>query len=1041
MNPTRKKFSPNRGASRKQIYQFMNARIYFAVTGLVAMSCMTMVDEAWGQQPARKLNVEPAAIATDKAVKYDYDIVYVRAPRFGDERPGRWAEVFNPMNMDPGADLMLLHPDGREEVLVKGGDGAVADPYVSFDGRWIYFAKFHDQTKRQPYGFPRGGADIFKIHVESRKLVQLTHQERTPNTGILSVEEAKNIPVFNLGPCPAPGGKIVFTSTRNLFEAPKTYTTGNFQLFVMDDDGANVEMIGHLNIGGALHPTILRDGRVMFSSYESQGMRDLRNWGLWFIYPDGTGWGPIVSSFQGAEAYHFQTQLSDGHIVFEAYYNANNFGFGTLYKMPPGPKESYSAFGPGDRNDPRNPPQKDPRRTRFSFTPYGLQSVTKFVSQFDSPAGLSDPADPKSRRVGKFTHPSGAPDNHLLTVWSAGAVNSNGSYKKDWLPWPDTGIYLIKDGTAIDEPGQMLVIKNDPNYNEQWPRAVVPYQRTYGVAEPDRHVSPRNDGTASPHLPAGSPFGLVGTSSFYKRESITGGTVPEGSVTAVAPKKSKLAGHRPFNSHTPEIDEWFSQGSDCGLYDNSEIHAMRLIAQEPATQGKRKFWNWGAERYRILGEIPVRHFLPDGKQPLDPDGNPDTSVLARIPADTSFTTQLLDKDGMMLTMAQTWHQVRPGEIRNDCGGCHAHSQKPTPFELTSAAKPSYKVLDLALQTPLLTAKQNDQSGQRWDEKDETGLRFEKAGVVNVEFHRDILPIFQRSCTDCHSKDNPKPEANLVLDDLEMVAMRVGGGKFRTPPGEKAPLSYAVLAGGHFERYGHSHLGKGWVMPQVSRYVRVYQSRRSLLAWKILGRRTDGWSNDDFPTATDPADPKTLQIAGKPVDLTKKENMTNADVDFTESIMPPPKAVKEGKVKPLTDEDRRTIFRWIDLGCPIDFAAPNQKADPNHQASGWHTDEIRPTLTVTLPGVSERKPLSRILVGMHDAYTGLDMESFEVQADFAVNDVPAGKNLASKFQPAGDGVWELRLSQPLGDLPRGRLNVAIKDKQGNITRVERSFSAK
>ena len=90
----------------------MNARVFFAVAVLGAMSYVTLVDDAWGQPRAKKLNVAPAAIATDKAVKYDYDIVYVRAPRFGDERPGRWAEVFNPMNMDPGADLMLLHPDG-----------------------------------------------------------------------------------------------------------------------------------------------------------------------------------------------------------------------------------------------------------------------------------------------------------------------------------------------------------------------------------------------------------------------------------------------------------------------------------------------------------------------------------------------------------------------------------------------------------------------------------------------------------------------------------------------------------------------------------------------------------------------------------------------------------------------------------------------------------------------------------------------------------------------------------------------------------------
>ena len=42
----------------------------------------------------------------------------------------------------------------------------------------------------------------------------------------------------------------------------------------MDDDGSNVEFIGHLNIGSALHPVVLRDGRVMFSTLENQGRRD-----------------------------------------------------------------------------------------------------------------------------------------------------------------------------------------------------------------------------------------------------------------------------------------------------------------------------------------------------------------------------------------------------------------------------------------------------------------------------------------------------------------------------------------------------------------------------------------------------------------------------------------------------------------------------------------------------------------------------------------------------------------------------------------------
>ncbi|MFT5523481.1 MAG: hypothetical protein ACI9HK_001427, partial [Pirellulaceae bacterium] len=825
------------------------------VAWLLSLAPLLVVAEP----PATKVDIRVPSVATDATVEWNYDIVYVRAPRFGDEQATRWAEVFNPLNVDPGSDLVLLHPDGSEEVLVTGGDGAVADPYVSFDGQWIYFVLFHDQTKQAAWGFPVGGSDIYKIHVASRKIVRLTNQERTPNSGILSEEETKGTPVFNLGPCPAPGGRVVFTSNRNFFEAPKGYTRGSFQLFAMDDGGANVEMIGYMNLASALHPVILRDGRVMFSSYESQGLRDLRNWGLWYIYPDGTGWGPIVSSFQGADVYHFHSQLSDGAIVFEGYYNLNNFGFGTLYKMPAGPKKGYSAFGPGDRTDSRNPAQENTRRPRFSFTPRGLQSLTRFVSSFDSPADLSDRNDPDSPRIGKFTHPCGAPDNHLLTVWSPGSVNSNGSYRKYHYPRIDSGIYLIKGGEPIDEPAEMLLIKNDPKFNEQWPRPVVPYKRIYGIEQPNSKPPLANDGSSSVHLPEGSAFGLVGTSSFYKRESVTGGSVPAGSVTAVSPRQDKLHGLRPFNSYRPGVDNWFSQGSDCGLYENADIHAIRIVAQEPTSQRKRKFWNWGDERYRVLGEIPVRKFDANGTQPKDPDGNPDTSFLARIPADTSFTFQTLDKHGMALNMAQTWHQVRPGEIRHDCGGCHAHSQEPTEFSLTAAARLDYKVLDLTSQTPLLTTKKHDESGLQWDTDDSTGIRIEKKAAVDVEFYRDLVPIFQRSCAGCHSKDNPKPAANLVLDDMEMVSkVGGGGGMFRGEPGGKLPATYALLARGKFDRYGHDSVRGGWVLPQVSRYVRVYQSRRSLLAWKVLGSRNDGWTNDDFPSAKIPGDATTLQ---------------------------------------------------------------------------------------------------------------------------------------------------------------------------------------
>ena len=78
--------------------------------------------------------------------------------------------------------------------------------------------------------------------------------------------------------------------------------------------------------------------------------------------------------------------------------------------------------------------------------------------------------------------------------------------------------------------------------------------------------------------------------------------------------------------------------------------------------------------------------------------------------------------------------------------------------------------------------------------------------------------------------------------------------------------------------------------------------------------------------------------------------------------------------------------------------------------------------------------------MYDYGSGLDLDTFQVTADFPLDGVAAGENLARKFQPKGDGVWELRLGAPLPPVARGKLTIAIKDRQGNTSRIERTFSA-
>jgi hypothetical protein len=1015
-----------------------------AILGAALAGILPAVQAAPPATSTRRLNVQPRPIASDPSVKYDYDIVYVRARRDGDKVHKRYfPEIAAPGLMEPGADLMLLHPDGAEEVLYPGGIGSVTDPFVSIDGEWVYFAYFHDLVHAEMFIPHRGGSDIYKIHVKTRKIVQLTHQEKTPNTGVTGRtgerKTAYQFGTLNLGPCPLPGGKVVFTSSRNGYIPPKHWTP-TLQLFVMDEDGSNVECIGAMNLGMALHPIALKDGRVMFSTLEGQGRRNGLLWGLWTIHPDGTGWAPMVSAFDliwAPDAFHFQSQLSDGSIVAELYYNQNNSGFGSFFKLPPQAPEGYPQFGPAYTNG-----VPDPRlrwlgyEYRLPFKPYGIEVLTRFAHGLEGPAAFSDPSDKNSARVGKVTHPSGAPDNHLLCVWSPGPAN----FQYPIYPVLDAGIYLLKGGLPVDEPGQLLLIKNDPRYNEQFPRALVPYSRIYGQREPQRLPPLANDGTLSRHLPEGTPFGLVGTSSLYKRETYPNGYVsPSGVTSSYVGGDDPYRGLDPFTSHGHGPSRnWNNQGADAGLYSNDDIHAIRLLALEPTSyETKRRFFNHAQERFRILGEIPVRKFK-DGVEAKDPDGNPDTSFLAKIPADVAFTFQTLDKNGMVLNMSQTWHQLRPGEIRNNCGGCHAHSQKPTLFEQTAAARPDYQLFDLTERTPLLTTKASDESRTQWDSVDDAGLRF-ASKPLSVEYYRDVRPILRRSCVACHTHNQAKPAGNLVLDaDNEVV---------NVPEKGKFPGTYYRLALDTDARYGYKPIGgPSWGTNNASRYIRMFQSRRSLLVWKILGRRTDGFTNDDHPTETVPGDAHTLQFHGQPLADTK-QNRVQADLDYTGSAMPPPEAVagtymgprgQKIKVEPLTDDDRRTLIRWIDLGCPIDF-----DFDPARRQQltsfGWMCDDQRPTLTLTYPRPGANAPLTRLVVGMYDYGSGLDLKQFHVRADFEVDGNPPATDLASHFQPRAPGVWEWKLANPILQLPRSKIVASVRDGQGNETRIERTFT--
>lgn len=957
----------------------------------------------------------------------DYPIVYVRSPRPGDDADAAWPEVINAIRQQPGSDLVLRQPDGTEEVLFAAGPGGVMDPAVSFDARHVYFAYSPDlrpaALNPQRNDAPRGGFDIFRIDLATREVRRLTHQEFRPPSGAVpwSTSLLEATPpgtyflghgVFNLGPMPLPGGRIAFTSSRDGFLANKAFAFPNLRLYVMDDDGSNVEPIGHFNLGSALHPTVLADGRIMFASWEAQGNRDPRIWALWAVHPDGRYFEPLMSGFNEAVALHFHTQLSDRRVAVVDYYNLNNFGFGALLAFRLGPRANGAMHGSPWPNHPSNPDvrrgiwwfhpghesHRQPRHKRYRFSPTALVNLTAFTHGEDEAASYTpDSSDANPTFAGKITHPSAAPGNDVLLTWSRGPVNR--LLRPVNRPQPDAGIYLLRAGTAIDHPNQLVRIVDRPQYNETMPRAVVPYSAIHGIGQP---AIPESEPVAPQHvavLPTGTPYGLVGTSTFLRRDTRPG-PHPGNQATP--------EGLDPFNTAENAISpNWFTQGADAGRYTDDDVFAVRIVAMAgvanksygpmSAVVGFRQHGE--LERYRILGEIPLRKRNAQGQPILDPDGKPDTSVHVRIPADIAFTFQTLDRDGLVLNMAQTWHQVRPGESRTDCGGCHAHAQPPMAFAATAAGRgdPSAPIHRLGERTPLLT---RNAAG-------ETVVREVVARSVTVEYLRDIRPILERSCVGCHNAS--QAAANLRLDDTSIVR-----GVHNT---------WNRLADDRQAQHGiRSVLPSGeWRHTNTSRYIRAFQARRSLLIWKIYGRRLDGWTNVDFPTEAVPGDASTLPPGAHPND---------ADLDFVGTIMPPPGS----GVPPLSEDEKFLFARWVDLGAPVNAA------DPTAAALGWHHDELPPTLVLPDPPRGRSSSaVTTLRVGAYDLDSGIDWNSMSVRASVAVGGLPPNAELAGRFGPPADGIRSWSLPIPLDRVEHATITVRITDVQGNRTEIVRRFA--
>ncbi len=183
------------------------------------------------------------------------------------EQADRWRQTYAVTDSGPayrpGRNLYILDPpyaDDRVRPLTEFPDGYVADPELSWDASRVIFCR-------------RGEADpwwhLWQINVDGSELRQLTDG-----------------PYHHVGPAYLPDGRIVCASSRNgVRDEYHGYPCTS--LHVMNADGSDIHAIA-MNIGRDNEPSILPDGRIVFSRLEVFYSRNKTELTLHAAHPDGT---------------------------------------------------------------------------------------------------------------------------------------------------------------------------------------------------------------------------------------------------------------------------------------------------------------------------------------------------------------------------------------------------------------------------------------------------------------------------------------------------------------------------------------------------------------------------------------------------------------------------------------------------------------------------------------------------------------------------------------------------------------------------------
>ena len=250
-----------------------------------------------------------------------------------------------------GGGVYLLEKPGRT-MEVKDLTAGLLPPghfvtlSLAFDAKTIYFA-FADPAGKDPYTLPgyarataAAGVEYNTFHIFAMA---------SDGSDLRRLTDGLN---DDFDPCPLPDGGIAFESTRR---GSKLRCGGGspelvYTLHRMDADGRNIRTLS-FHETNEWHPSLLNDGRIVYTRWDYVDRNAARFHGLWTCNPDGANPSILFGNYTTRPWTCYQAKAipNSNRIVFVAGGHHANVG-GTLVVLDPS-RTTYDPTSGEDRFD------------------------------------------------------------------------------------------------------------------------------------------------------------------------------------------------------------------------------------------------------------------------------------------------------------------------------------------------------------------------------------------------------------------------------------------------------------------------------------------------------------------------------------------------------------------------------------------------------------------------------------------------------------------------------------------------------------------